>query len=87
VKHQQPPRGQIPALQPRTRKTPTQKLPTTTHTSAFFFFKIDLRPGESRPAGCIRVQGVIQGLQQKGICRCFKGYSNDNCDNQSMLAM
>jgi len=22
-----------------------------------------------------------------GICKCFKGYSNDNCDNQNMLAM
>merc|ERR1711924_516038 len=21
-----------------------------------------------------------------GICKCFKGYSNDNCDNQNMLA-
>merc|ERR1711924_315721 len=22
-----------------------------------------------------------------GVCKCFKGYSNDNCDNQNMLAM
>ena len=22
-----------------------------------------------------------------GICKCYKGYSNDNCDNQNMLAM
>jgi hypothetical protein len=22
-----------------------------------------------------------------GICKCFKGYSNDNCDTQNMLAM
>jgi hypothetical protein len=22
-----------------------------------------------------------------GVCKCFKGYGNDNCDNQNMLAM
>merc|ERR1719355_386626 len=30
--------------------------------------------------------GALRGGSATGLCKCFKGYSNDNCDTQNMLA-
>jgi hypothetical protein len=51
----------------------------------FKFTPADLNKGAYVYAGECSTRGLCN--RETGICKCFKGYTNDNCNQQSALAM
>jgi hypothetical protein len=51
----------------------------------FKFTPAPLNKGSYIYAGECSTRGLCN--RETGICKCFKGYTNDNCDTQSALAM